>query len=467
MKFIYKNNEYELIMICLTGSRMYGTNFEKGEHPLDENYVSDIDYRGVFISNPINKTGINKVIELIDPNPINEKELNKELIRELNKKGNLNLKEDSDIVLYEINKFFELGRDENPNILDIFFMDDESKIYSNHYGENILKNKNKFLSKNVIDKFVHYAESQLKRIKNHNKHINKFPKYGLIKDAIKNAYNNKDIDFNWINVNFSGALATSLTNLTQSSLNNENNIKSITREIFHSIYLSENMSFDELEKYMKPKMIDYLTLKDINGKKINNSNEVKYILLNNSTFSKITDNIYNIFSSENSSIFTKNGDIKVNEPLVYKGELLFHCSINRDSYLKKMEEVKDFWNWCVNRNEKRSLLEEKFGYDTKHASHLCRLMLGGLELSETGTYCPKLHGEKLKLVKNILIGKKTYEEVVELATKIKEKAIKTKTESCILPDQKDYDLINNLLIDIQKEFLMKSLKNDKKYKKSP
>lgn len=40
--------------------------------------------------------------------------------------------------------------------------------------------------------------------------------------------------------------------------------------------------------------------------------------------------------------------------------------------------------WRKNRNPNRAALEEKYGYDTKHAMHLCRLLKMGCEILEDG-----------------------------------------------------------------------------------
>jgi predicted nucleotidyltransferase len=55
------------------------------------------------------------------------------------------------------------------------------------------------------------------------------------------------------------------------------------------------------------------------------------------------------------------------------------------SYRGAMKYWESYLSWEKNRNPARAELERKFGYDTKHAAHLIRLMRCGLEVLQTGT----------------------------------------------------------------------------------
>lgn len=45
-----------------------------------------------------------------------------------------------------------------------------------------------------------------------------------------------------------------------------------------------------------------------------------------------------------------------------------------DEYKRDKENHKNYWDWKNNRNESRAKLEEEYGFDTKHAFHLIRLL---------------------------------------------------------------------------------------------
>ena len=53
-------------------------------------------------------------------------------------------------------------------------------------------------------------------------------------------------------------------------------------------------------------------------------------------------------------------------------------------YRTARKEWDSFLSWQRTRNPRRSELEAKFGYDTKHALHLIRLLRMGLEIVATG-----------------------------------------------------------------------------------
>jgi predicted nucleotidyltransferase len=67
--------------------------------------------------------------------------------------------------------------------------------------------------------------------------------------------------------------------------------------------------------------------------------------------------------------------------------------------------------WKDKRNPKRFALEQKFGYDTKHAMHLYRLMEEGKELLLTGNIT--LPRPDARLLVQVREGLWTYEELME------------------------------------------------------
>jgi hypothetical protein len=63
---------------------------------------------------------------------------------------------------------------------------------------------------------------------------------------------------------------------------------------------------------------------------------------------------------------------------------MFIIKVCMDEYRLAKDNHKNYWKWKKERNVKRSELEEKFGYDTKHAMHLVRLLRMGEETLMTG-----------------------------------------------------------------------------------
>lgn len=101
------------------------------------------------------------------------------------------------------------------------------------------------------------------------------------------------------------------------------------------------------------------------------------------------------------------------------------------------------------KNVNRDYLDEKYGYDTKYAMHIIRLLVEGRDLMETGqiTY-PNL---KVDLLKDIRRGKLSLTDINNMVTEFKADAIRAAHMSQ-LPESVDRDKISRLVADIHLEF---------------
>jgi hypothetical protein len=108
--------------------------------------------------------------------------------------------------------------------------------------------------------------------------------------------------------------------------------------------------------------------------------------------------------------------------------------------------------WKKNRNPKRFALEEKFGYDTKHASHLVRLMYEGQELLLSGFLTfPRPEADLLVRVRE---GLWSYDELMEKVGEFDKDFEKWYDESP-LPHSPDRERVNNLCVRVAREHLTK------------
>ena len=62
----------------------------------------------------------------------------------------------------------------------------------------------------------------------------------------------------------------------------------------------------------------------------------------------------------------------------------FPDTASENAFRAAVKHHRAYKAWRKNRNPKRAALEEKYGYDTKHAMHLCRLLKMGCEILEEG-----------------------------------------------------------------------------------
>lgn len=556
MKFTYNNQEYKLILFTLAGSRFYGTHFNgKGtdrEHPLIPDYVSDSDYRGVFIASPDTKLGMTGAIDQIevkkDKNGVVPPE-QVELIKELNKVLGMDMPLDEDIALYEIKKFITLALDNNPNIMDLIFSDEDATIYSNKKGKKLLENTDIFLSKKTKFTFSGYAMSQIHRAKSHYKMIVKYPKVNTVIRQLKDAFAEKVIDFNWITDHFGGNVSKFVTGMTQDEaqeilmkekairkgiqdkldaiegidtikkFNSIEDVPSLSERLANTEYtttdlelffkksiswedfistreanlddftkgaieadysvekelemMSKVMFKGDWDNYRKPQMINYCTAKDLKAHKFKMEDEMYIVtpqggtiesiitrptyrdfLLNTASFRTISKTQYNIFTPAvkdfKGGIFARNGKLKVNDPEEV-GEFQFQLSINENEFKKDTDAIAKLWEWRTKRNEKRSILEETFGYDTKHLSHTIRLLIGGGNVLRTAEYHPRLTGENLELVQEVLAGQYTYEEVVAMAEEL-EQELEPLYKASTLPKTPNHKRANDLLLELSRSY---------------
>jgi predicted nucleotidyltransferase len=132
---------------------------------------------------------------------------------------------------------------------------------------------------------------------------------------------------------------------------------------------------------------------------------------------------------------------------IIKDEYLYMMQQER-SYIKAKEEWDHYMMWEKNRNPKRKPLEEQWGYDTKHASHLVRLLTECEEILRTGEIqFPLWNAEELLAIKN---GKYTYDEIVIMAENFDQKFNQMYEEST-LPFGADRKALTQLYMAIIEE----------------
>ena len=166
---------------------------------------------------------------------------------------------------------------------------------------------------------------------------------------------------------------------------------------------------------------------------------------------------------------TKNFKIAMQEMKATPKEIISKIMPVSDNFLEALEKEKAYqnalreWNaylnWKKNRNPERAILEEKYGFDCKHATHLVRLMLEGEELLKTGNITfPRPEAELLLDIRN---GVWKYEDLIKHVEDYDEKFNKLYEESN-LPHSPDRVSVNLLVINIIKNHINKFMDNASK-----
>jgi uncharacterized protein len=121
-------------------------------------------------------------------------------------------------------------------------------------------------------------------------------------------------------------------------------------------------------------------------------------------------------------------------------------------YQTAMREWKAYQSWKTNRNPTRAGMEQKSGYDLKHAMHCIRLLRSGIEILRSGEVCVdrRIAGDADEL-KAILNGDFTYSQISHLADESFALLDRVYAEST-LPELPDFDAIDSLCIELVEMF---------------
>lgn len=292
--------------------------------------------------------------------------------------------------IFELRKFISLAAENNPNILEVLFSEDENVLFESDIGRELRKNRELFLCARAKYSFSGYAFSQLKRIKTHRNWILNPKK----RKPTRQEFGLSDVKSD---------IPSDQRAAIESAINKK----------IDSWNLNFNFAtYDEMLE-LKSRVSQYLTELNITS---------DHIWKSSARLSGVDENYILYLDKER-------------------------------RYKSAMNEYKQYESWLLDRNKQRAALEEKFGYDTKHAMHLYRLMNMCLEILETGKLTvnrKNIDAEELKYVRS---GGLSYEELLAWFTEINKKVDKIYTDKkYVVPYKCDSDLINKLSISLIKKF---------------
>jgi uncharacterized protein len=114
-------------------------------------------------------------------------------------------------------------------------------------------------------------------------------------------------------------------------------------------------------------------------------------------------------------------------------------------YRSAMKQWEAYQTWKAERNPARAELEQRYGYDTKHAMHLLRLMRTGLTLLTTG----ELHVRRPDAgeLAEVRAGKLSFDELLAKAAAL-EAEMQTAARESSLPDQIDFAFVDALQLSL-------------------
>jgi len=123
---------------------------------------------------------------------------------------------------------------------------------------------------------------------------------------------------------------------------------------------------------------------------------------------------------------------------------------NEKRYQNAMRDWKQYQNWKATRNPDRAKLEEAYGYDTKHGSHLYRLVTEGEEFLTTGYITfPRPDREIILDIRN---GRYSYDQLLEKVGDIDQR-FEPLYENSPLPHKAKLEDIDTLCINLAQQHL--------------
>jgi predicted nucleotidyltransferase len=291
----------------------------------------------------------------------------------------------SDTIYYELGRFAKLASEMNPSIIELLFTDHTNILYCNSEFHTLRSNRHLFLSTRAKHRFCGYAFSQLKRIMGHNKWINNpMPK----KPPSLRQYCNI--------VCASNGVVSKPTAIEWKNLNKHAFLLKASGEQCYRLYGCRSGEEGRIE------------------------------------------------SEDGKNLCVRDTIFKPSQFVQFLGILI--CDIKK--FKEAIKRHKEYWEWKKNRNPARAALEEKFGFDTKHAMHLVRLMTMVRKiLSGQGVIVRRPDAKELL---EILNGKMNYEELITWG-KATEAELDELYEKSPLPKCPDIGLIDNLVMKIRKD----------------
>ena len=114
-------------------------------------------------------------------------------------------------------------------------------------------------------------------------------------------------------------------------------------------------------------------------------------------------------------------------------------------YRSALREWQQYEEWTRTRNAARAELERRFGYDTKHAMHLLRLLRMAVEILTTGQVLVRRpDAEELRAVRG---GSLTFDGLLEQAEGLGAR-LKALAEASALPARPDEDRLNTFCAEL-------------------
>jgi len=291
----------------------------------------------------------------------------------------------TECVIFDIAKFIGLCADANPNALEILFADERDWVLETPAWRQLHKERHGFLTTKVQQTFLGYAMAQLKKIKSHRSWLLNPP------------------------------------------------ARKPTREDFGLPASGGTLSRDDQNR------IEESIADRIRGYGIDNVDMPKAIRI--AVQERMDAFLRDALSASDADIDDSMRAV-ASHALSLPGDVI--AALNAEKrYRAAMKQWDSYQVWKSHRNRVRADLEHEYGYDTKHAMHLIRLMRMGIEVLERGElFVRRPDAAELNAIRD---GAMSFDELLAAAASLKE-VMEYAASTAGLPDDVDREQIDRLAL---------------------
>lgn len=330
--------------------------------------------------------------------------------------------EKHDETYHEFGKWMTLLSKGNPNALESLFVPEGMVVGDIHPAiQEVLKNRDKFVSKEVVKSLSGYAFNQIKKAR------------GLGKKIVNPVTERKDVlDFCYTFKNQGSQpikefLAEHHLDQRYCGVVNIPNMPDVYGVYYdfaaywHFENIDDNARYDG---YVETETIEYLDYLHIIDR------------IKNKKFFRYSGIVY-------PEDIEKSNEIRLSS--IPKGEEpICFMTYNKDAYTCHCREYKEYQEWVEKRNQKRYSKAVEAGYNQKNMCHCVRLLTMAKEISE-GKGFNLWRTDDRDFLMGIKNGDYAYEYLIDYAEKLLADVNENLPKSN-LPDEVDKDFVNDLTI---------------------
>ena len=379
--------------------------------------VSDVDYHGVYF------TDFTKLIGLGNDY---EEEVSDEK---------------HDETYHEFGKWMTLLSKGNPNALESLFVPEGMVVGDIHPAiQEVLKNRDKFVSKEVVKSLSGYAFNQIKKAR------------GLGKKIVNPVTERKDVlDFCYTFKNQGSQpikefLAENHLDQRYCGVVNIPNMKD-TYGVYYDFAAYFKFEVYDKDREFWEENFDDETFQnwcfDMRFRTVFSDKFMNYDYCIKTYERVVNREFFHYGGIVHPDELGKSNEIRLSS--IPKGEVpICFMTYNKDAYTCHCREYKEYQEWVEKRNQKRYSKAVEAGYNQKNMCHCVRLLTMAKEISE-GKGFNLWRTDDRDFLMGIKNGDYTYEYLIDYAEKLLADVNENLPKSN-LPDEVDKDFVNNLTI---------------------